>query len=132
MAFAVRSDSASMADINVTPLVDVMLVLLIIFMVTAPLLDHRLPLDLPQTPVTAPPKPPQELRLQVLPGDQFLLGGQSLASTELQARLEQWRAEQPEGLLRIDVSGDADYQSAATAMAAADRAGITRLGLTEP
>ncbi len=49
MAFAVRSDSASMADINVTPLVDVMLVLLVIFMATAPMLSAGVPVDIPES-----------------------------------------------------------------------------------
>jgi len=125
MAFAAaRSTQDSMAEINITPLVDVMLVLLVIFMVTAPLLEHRLPMTLAQES-RRPPRPPEVLVLAVQPGDVFSLAGQTLPAAALERTLAARAAENPELLLKLAIDPDADYQSAATAMAAAQRAGVT-------
>lgn len=132
MAFAAaRPESETMADMNITPLVDVMLVLLIIFMVTAPLLDYRIDLRLPQHG-PPPPAAPAELTLKVEPGDLFRLGGVSLTAGQIEASLSEWQRLQPDGVLKIAVDPDADYQSAATAMASAKRAGVVSMGLVEP
>ncbi len=67
MAFSSGSGKGPMADINVTPLVDVMLVLLIIFMITAPMLTHKVKIDLPQPNpnVVQPENPPDPIRLKI-------------------------------------------------------------------
>tara|TARA_R110002020_G_scaffold114595_4_gene263714 strand:+ start:502 stop:894 length:393 start_codon:yes stop_codon:yes gene_type:complete len=129
MAFvAVRSEQGSMAEINITPLVDVMLVLLVIFMVTAPLLDHRMDLTLPQqTP--PPPEPPALVSLEVAPGDLFRFAGQAVAPAQLQTLLENQLREQPGFVLKLSVHPEADYQSATTALAAANRAGVDNISL---
>jgi len=125
MAFAnARSTQDSMAEINITPLVDVMLVLLVIFMVTAPLLEQRLPMMLSQESRT-PPRPPEVLVLQVQPGDVFTLAGQVLPGVALEQALATRAAERPDLVVKLAIDPDADYQSAATAMAAANRAGVT-------
>ena len=122
MAFAdVRSEQGSMAEINITPLVDVMLVLLVIFMVTAPLLDHRMDLTLPE--------PPAIVSLEVAPGDMFRFAGQTVAPAQLQAMLENQLRENPGFVLKVAVHPDADYQSATTAFAAANRAGVDNISL---
>ncbi len=132
MAFtANRNASDTMSDMNITPLVDVMLVLLVIFMVTAPLMDLRIDMGLSQPNDQAQP-PRIERQLTVEPGDLFLLDGQSLSPARLEQALAQWQREQPQGVLKVAVSPDADYQSAATALAAAKRAGVANVGLVEP
>lgn len=129
MAFAAdRSDQGSMADINITPLVDVMLVLLVIFMVTAPLLDHRMDLTLPRDTMR-PSTPPVIVSLEVAPGDMFRLAGQPVAPARLQALLEGQLRDQPGFVLQLAVHPDADYQSATTALAAAERAGVDTIRL---
>ena len=129
MAFAVaRRDT--LANINITPLVDVMLVLLVIFMVTAPMLDHRLGLSLPQR-ADPPPAPSPTALLTVQPGDLFALDGVAMTPGRLEAALTDWHQRVPDGVLKVDVSPEADYQSAATALAAADRAGIDQVGVVE-
>ncbi|GAB2666447.1 protein TolR [Arenimonas aestuarii] len=117
-----------MAEINITPLVDVMLVLLVIFMVTAPLLDHRMDLTLPRD-TSRPPRPPVIVALEVAPGDVFRLAGQPVAPARLQALLESQLRDQPGLVLKLAVHPDADYQSATTAMAAANRAGVANISL---
>ncbi len=132
MAFtAPRDASDTMSDINITPLVDVMLVLLVIFMVTAPLMDLRIGMGLSQ-PNDQPPPPRVERELTVEPGDLFRLDGVAMTPAVLQRVLAEWQQAQPEGVLKLAVSPDADYQSAATAMATARRAGVEHIGLIEP
>ena len=129
MAFAsAASHRPTMSDINVTPLVDVMLVLLIIFMVTAPLLDQRFPLALPRD-ADRPVEPPPQLELVVEAGELYRLEGQALAPAALQAELARRQAEEPGLVLRVLVSPEADYQAATTALASADRAGISNIRL---
>jgi biopolymer transport protein ExbD len=131
MSFNARRDASdTLSEMNITPLVDVMLVLLVIFMVTAPLMDLRLGLDLAQkTPLAQ--DPPQPLVVQVEPGDMFRLDGRALTVRELEASLAQSLRDQPGLVLKIDVDPDADYQSAATVLAAARRAGVAHVGVVE-
>ncbi len=132
MAFtAPRNASDTMSEMNITPLVDVMLVLLVIFMVTAPLMDLRIGMNLPGDS-RRPPPPSVERQLTVEPGDLFRLDGVAMTPAVLEQALAEWRQTQPEGVLKLAVSADADYQSAATAMATAKRAGVENIGLLEP
>jgi biopolymer transport protein ExbD len=131
MSFTARRDASdTLSEMNITPLVDVMLVLLVIFMVTAPLMELRLGLDLAQkTPNVQ--EPPRSLVVQVEPGDMFRLDGRGLTVRELEATLAQSLREEPGLVLRIDVDPDADYQSAATVLAAARRVGVANVGVVE-
>ena len=132
MAFtATRDASDTMSEMNITPLVDVMLVLLVIFMVTAPLADLRIGMGLSRAN-PLPPPPRLERELTVEPGDLFRLDGVAMTPAAMERTLADWRQAEPGGLLKLAVSPDADYQSAATAMAAARRAGIENIGLVEP
>ena len=128
---ATRNASDTMSEMNITPLVDVMLVLLVIFMVTAPLADLRIGMGLSQ-PNRLPPPPRLERELTVEPGDLFRLDGVAMTPAAMESALADWRRAEPEGLLKLAVSPDADYQSAATAMATARRAGVENIGLVDP
>ena len=131
MAFtAARTASDTMSEINITPLVDVMLVLLVIFMVTAPLMDFRIPMGLSQ-PTPEPPPPSEQVSLWVERGDLFRLAGQPVTAQALPAALKAIESRQPGFLLRIEVDPEADYQSAATAFAAVERSGIGKYGLAD-
>lgn len=131
MAFtAARTASDTMSQINITPLVDVMLVLLVIFMVTAPLMDVRIPMALSQ-PTIEPPPPGEPVRLEVERGDLFRLAGQPVTAQALPAALRAIEGQQPGFLLRIEVDPEADYQSAARALAAVERSGIEKYGLAD-
>ena len=129
MAFAAaRTASDSMSDINITPLVDVMLVLLVIFMVTAPMMDFRLQVGLAQS-TDRPPPPTEPVVLAVDRGDVYRLGGEPISPRALPAALEALAA--PGLRLQIQVDPDADYQTAATALAAVERSGIENYGLVD-
>jgi biopolymer transport protein ExbD len=130
MAFATASGASPMNDMNITPLVDVMLVLLIIFMVAAPTLSQRLPLELPQpVPDATPPPDPVTLRIGV--DGSLSLNGLPLPAWALDAALRTQAAESPQPVLAIHTQAEAHYGHMASALAAAKRAGIVRMGITE-
>ena len=125
-----------MADINVTPIVDVMVVLLIIIIVTAPIMTYPIAVDLPQRvlnppPVTVEPPPPVELRVDA--SNQVFWNNSPVAVTELQQRMEQEvqrdPTNQPE--LRIDASPDSEYDVMAKILASAKNAQMKKIGFVQ-
>ena len=133
MAFSKGGGSGPMADINVTPLVDVMLVLLIIFMITVPMLSHKIPIDLPQPtppPPVPPPPPPEPIKLSVQAGGQLFWNDEPVTEEALQAQLRVIGSkavdEQPE--LDIKPDRNAKYQLVASVMADAKNAGMVKIG----
>lgn len=120
---------AAMAEINIIPLCDVLLVLLIIFMVTAPALSQQVDLDLPQA-TTAPVDPPAPIDLTIDAAGQAYWNGVPTGGEALAAQLRAAGdvASGPQPLLRIDADGDCDYQAVATVLAAARNAGMANIG----
>ena len=136
MAFSSGSGAgAPMADINVTPLVDVMLVLLIIFMVTAPVMSYPIEVNLPQRTTTPPPPtPPKEpIRLRVDASGQIFWNDTPQPITALQslmsAEVQRDPTNQPE--LRIDASPDSEYDVMAKVLAAAKNAQMKKIGFQQ-
>lgn len=132
MAFSAAGSSSSgpLADINVTPLVDVMLVLLIIFIVTAPMIARPIPVNLPQRTDIAPtvePPPPIELRVDA--SNQILWNGQVVAVGTLEQRMQEAVQANAGNLpvLRIDTSPDAEYDVMAKVLAAASNTHMDRI-----
>ena len=130
MAFSSGNSGGPMVDMNVTPLVDVMLVLLIIFMVAAPIATRSLDLTLPQQPLPQPEtiKPPH-LRLLVQADGQFSLEGAVLSEQALSAALRNAARATPNAIVDVTVSENADYQAFTSALAAARRSGLTNIAL---
>jgi biopolymer transport protein ExbD len=131
MAFSTGSSGGAMADINVTPLVDVMLVLLIIFMITAPMLTHRIKIDLPQPTNNPPPQienPPDPITLSVRANGQFYWNDESVSEDQLQQMLTVTSKKTPQPELQIQADKTAKYQLVATAMADAKNAGMSKIG----
>ena len=127
MAFAMHNEHAQAASINITPLVDVMLVLLIIFMVAAPALTHTLSMQMPGTTKLAPP-PATDVRLQIGIAGDYTLDGRLVARETLVHALRDALAQSPGLRLRIAAVDDSDYQAFVTAIAAARQAGIRNVG----
>lgn len=122
-----------MAEINTTPLVDVMLVLLIIFIITAPLLTHAVRIDLPEAASEPNPEKPETVTLAIDAEGKLYWNDALLAETELPARLEEAAGRTPQAELHLRADKTTIYQRVAEVMSAAQRAGITKLGfVTEP
>jgi biopolymer transport protein ExbD len=126
-----RSGQA-MAEINITPLVDVMLVLLIIFMVAAPMVTRTLDLRLPQAPIPPVPvtKPPR-INLSVQADGSYVLDGAVLGERALQAALSDVARGAPNTIVAIEANENADYQAFTGALAAARNSGITNIALEQ-
>lgn len=127
MALLRQSDYAPMSEINVTPMVDVMLVLLVIFMVTAPFLLQAVPVSLPKTAPVAKLQPVKKVELIVdadgnVYVDQDLVAGESL-ETQLQTLLKA----DPELAVQLKADYRVAYGRIAEVMAAVNRAGVARM-----
>lgn len=123
--FGEGSNSAPMAEINTTPLVDVMLVLLVIFIITAPLFHQAVPVDLPRVDATRMDEKPEVIRLAVDADGQVFWNGAPLPRAALDARLQEAASRAPELHLRADRA--VRYERVADVMAAAQRAGVSKI-----
>jgi biopolymer transport protein ExbD len=134
MSFGSFDDKAGltpMAEINTTPLVDVMLVLLVIFIITAPLFHQAVPIDLPKVDAAKLDDKPLVIQLAIDEQGQVFWNGEAIESVALPAHLEAARAGNPELHLRADRG--TRYERVAEVMAAAQRAGIIKIAfVTEP
>ena len=135
MAFASNSSSGPMADINVTPLVDVMLVLLIIFMVTAPILSYPIDIDLPQpNKQNEPPKdPPDPIKLRIDANGTVYWNDSPTAMQSLSSLMSAEVERNPENqpTLEIDVADDAAYDNLAKVLAKAKDAQMLKIGFVQ-
>jgi biopolymer transport protein ExbD len=125
--------SAPLADINVTPLVDVMLVLLIIFMVTAPLLSYQIQIDLPQASrnVEQPKDPPKPIRLRIDVGGQLFWDNTPIPRSALEPSLLVEASRDPQPMLELETAQEAEYQVLADVLATAKNAGMEKIGFVE-
>ncbi len=135
MAFT-TGGSGAMADINVTPLVDVMLVLLIIFMVTAPIASYPVDISLPQRSTNPPPTttdPPPPIRLRIDGTGTVYWNDSPVPLNQLQQRMLQEVANDPtnQPLLEVDASGDAAYGVLAKVLTAAKNADMQKIGFVQ-
>ena len=144
MAFASNSSGGPMADMNVTPLVDVMLVLLIIFMVTVPPLSYPIQVDLPQPTVTPPPpsNPPEPVRIRIDAGGSVTWNGTpvNMSILESQFDVEGARGDTPTGAIdatkqptiEIETDRDAEYETLAQVLSRAKNAGLAKISFVDP
>ena len=136
MAFASNSGGSAMADINVTPLVDVMLVLLIIFMVTMPIQSVPVDVDLPQKtdkPPENPKEPPAPIELRIDASGQVFWNNTPTPVSALQqmmrTEVERDPSNQPE--LQIETNDNAEYGILAKVLAAAKNAEMVKIGFVQ-
>ncbi|HZX80833.1 MAG TPA: biopolymer transporter ExbD [Lysobacter sp.] len=126
--YAPRLRNDAMAEMNVTPLVDVMLVMLVIFMIAAPAITKTLPMNLP-IPSETPPDPPPRAELRVDANGGFALDGRVLNEAGLQAALEDIARRDPTTVLNVSAAAEAEYQGFATALAAAQDSGLGNISM---
>lgn len=131
--FNQNQQAAPMSDINVTPMVDVMLVLLVIFIITAPLFTHAIKLDLPAAQSEAAPEKPETISLSINGAGQIFWGNDAVTRADLEARLAQAALKKPQPELHLRADKATRYEVIAEVMAAAQGKGLTRLGfVTDP
>ena len=122
-----------MNEINMTPMVDIMLVLLIIFIITVPVLKHSVNVELPRATNEPQFIKPETITLSVDAQGSFFLDQTKVTDTELAARLQTAAAQNPQPDLHIRGDKAVRYEFVAQAMAAAQQAGVKKIGfITEP
>ena len=128
MAIQIKSsEQAMMSDINVTPLVDVMLVLLIVFMVTAPLLMQAVPVKLPQTSSSVPLTPAKQIQLSMDSTGKIYLDTGVVEREQLKARLQALRKRDPDLSVQLMADERLPYGQVAKVMGMVQQAGIAKL-----
>jgi biopolymer transport protein ExbD len=126
-------DKGSMSDINMTPLVDVMLVLLIIFIIAVPVITHSVKVDLPRADNTPNDVKPETINLSVTNDGKVFWNETTVSFEELPQRLAAEAARQPQPEIHIRGDRKVPYEDVIKVMAAVQRAGILKLGfVTEP
>lgn len=128
-----NQNSGPMADINVTPMVDVMLVLLVIFIITAPMFTHALKLDLPTAQSSPAPEKPETITLGIDAAGKLYWDDQPVSAEDMDARLATAAAKKPQPELQLRADKSTRYEMIAEVMSAAQGAGLTKLGfVTDP
>lgn len=129
MAFSTQDSDEVLSEINVTPLVDVMLVLLVVFIVTAPLLTNSIPINLPKTEAVAPADQKDPLVVSIDGEGKLFINKDEIQPELLQSNLEQAKAKDAELKVQLQADDQVDYGQVAKAMAAIEKAGITKLAV---
>ena len=134
MAFGTQDNSDEvMNEINMTPLVDIMLVLLVIFIITIPVMQHAVNIDLPRASNQVNTAKPETFRLDVDASGAYFWNGAPLQESALAAKLTAAAGAQPQAELHIRGDRAVRYERVARVMAAAQRAGMQKIGfITEP
>ena len=130
MSVGEQSDDGVMVEMNTTPLIDVMLVLIIMLIITIPIQTHAVKMNMPVGKSSAPPKPPEIVRIDVDFDGTIGWNGTVIADrAELEQRLRQvaTQPDQPEVHLRPNKL--VSYKVVAMVMASAQRLGVTKIGL---
>jgi biopolymer transport protein ExbD len=126
-------DNAPMADINMVPLIDVMLVLLVIFLITAPMLTHAVKVELPRAASTPLVSQADNVQLSIDANSRVYWNGKLVDGSALQTQLEQAAKLQPPPALHIRAERTTPYEKVAQVMSAASIAGLSRIGfVTDP
>ena len=125
-AMAARSEPQPFSTMNTTPLIDVLLVLLIMFIITIPVQTHKVAIDLPQSGPT-PGVPPVVHRLNLAANGGLGFDGAAISDAALPGALAAMRRD-PDALLLMNTDGEARYERFDVALAMVKRAGVTRLG----
>ncbi|MDC7715566.1 biopolymer transporter ExbD [Vogesella sp. LYT5W] len=123
-----KGADAPMAEINTTPLVDVMLVLLVVFIITAPLLTNAVKLDLPQASAAQHQDKPQAIRLVIDAEGKMFWNDAPVESGALRSRFAEAAAANPEVELHLRADKSVRYELVAITLADAQSAGVSRIG----
>ena len=132
-AFNPHRQQSMMSDINVTPMVDVMLVLLVIFIITAPMFTHAVKLDLPRAQAAASVHSPDSVSIAIDAAGTVYWDSEAVDAAALHARLKAAAALAPQPELQLRADKNTRYEAVAQLMAAAQAHGVAKLGfVTDP
>lgn len=121
-------DEQELSEINMTPLVDVMLVLLIIFMLTVPVMTDSIPIELPQANARPSAPPPTPINLSLAADGQLFYQQQPISLTELRHTLQAQTGVTPQPSVQLQADKAVAYDHVAQVMAAVQQAGISQFG----
>jgi biopolymer transport protein ExbD len=131
--FSKGGDSAPMAEINMVPLIDVMLVLLVIFIITAPLLTHAVKVELPKASSAPNVTRPENIQLAIDAGGQVYWNGQAIGRTEMAVRMAASSKLDPAPEVHLRADRRTPYENVAHVVSAAAGSGLTKIGfVTDP
>jgi len=132
-SFNAQNHQAPTAEINMTPLVDVMLVLLIIFIITAPLMTHSVKVELPRASSTPTPEKPMTLQVAINAENAVFVGSEAVDRSALEQKFRDAVAQDANVEMHLKADKATRYESVAETMSAARRAGLTKIGfVTQP
>ena len=132
-SFNNRRQQGPMTDMNMVPMVDVMLVLLVIFIITAPLLTHAVKVDLPKASSTTNITKPEHIQFGIRKDGSLFWNGELVSLASLSARFAAEAKRDPQPELHIRADRQAYYELVAQVMSVATKAGLTRIGfVTDP
>ncbi|WP_122572285.1 ExbD/TolR family protein [Pseudomonas viridiflava] len=129
MAFSTQDTDEVLSEINVTPLVDVMLVLLVVFIVTAPLLTNSIPINLPKTESVAPVEQKDPLVVSIDGQGKLFINKDEIQPGLLESSLKAAKDKIPDVRVQLQADNGVNYGEVARAMASIERAGITKLSV---
>jgi biopolymer transport protein ExbD len=132
-SFDSKSASAPMSEINMVPLIDVMLVLLVIFIITAPLLTQAVKLELPKASSQVNDLRPEKVDFAIDAGGTLYWNGEVVTRAEAEQRFQVEGRKQPQPEIHLRADQSVAYRFVAQTLADASRAGLTRVGfISEP
>jgi len=129
MAFVTQEDDNELSDINITPLVDVMLVLLVAFVITIPVLTNAIHVNLPKTVITTPPDEQKAVTVTVDGEGKVYLNNAEVARADLERQLLGLKNANPDLSLHLRADERVPYGPVAKVMAAIEHAGISRVAV---
>ncbi|MBX8545928.1 biopolymer transporter ExbD [Pseudomonas cichorii] len=129
MAFSNQDSDEVLSEMNVTPLVDVMLVLLVVFIVTTPLMTNAIKVNLPKTDSVAPAEKKDPVVVSVDQDGKFYLAKSEIAPVLLEKSLQDEKAKDPEIRVQLQADTAVNYGQVAKAMASIERSGITKISV---
>jgi biopolymer transport protein ExbD len=128
MAFQLGDDdSQSMNEMNLIPLIDIMLVLMIIFLLTATVLNPTVPLELPKTSAEVNETPPEAIQISIDKDAGIFWDSDAISMEELEARLQQQGAAGKNPSVQLRADKDSKYDTVAQVLAAASQAGLSKI-----
>jgi biopolymer transport protein ExbD len=129
MAFSTQDSDEVLSEINVTPLVDVMLVLLVVFIVTAPLLTNSIPINLPKTESVAPVEQKDPLVVSIDDKGKLFINKDEIQPDLLETSLKAAKDKNADVRVQLQADNGVNYGEVARAMASIEKAGITKLSV---